>query len=108
MYFNKIMFDGMTYNGATQDPGGRSEILLQPPGPQQKRSTGPQPKFGNSALHILNPPLILFKLSLEILFKFFIMINCFNCLYNLQIHVFFLKNVNYFFKTLENIFYYFF
>ncbi len=53
----------------------RSAILLHPPGPQQKISASPHPKFGNSLLHILNPPLILFKLSLETFFKFFIIIN---------------------------------
>lgn len=58
-----------------QEPGGRSAILLHPPGPQQKISASPHPKFGNSLLHILNPPLMLFKLSLETFFKFFIIIN---------------------------------
>lgn len=57
-----------------QEPGGRSEILLHPPGPQQNISASPHPKFGNSLLHILNPPLILFRFSLETFFRFFIII----------------------------------
>ena len=60
------------YYKIEHEPGGRSDILLHPPGPQQNTSELPQPKLGNSLLHILNPPLMLFRLSLEIFFKFFI------------------------------------
>ncbi|HCN51602.1 MAG TPA: hypothetical protein DIT10_21380 [Chryseobacterium sp.] len=72
---NKIfgsIFFSIIYYKIEHEPGGRSDILLHPPGPQQNTSALPQPKLGNSLLHILNPPLMLFRLSLEIFFKFFI------------------------------------